>query len=155
MNDKELRVFGVKLNEAKATFGCIGCAFENGEGALERWRCRDLMHAGMLPSCFAMERWWDHTSVKYVIDHEDTMKATFSVLDNTDLSPYLTCEIEVGELMEWLEDDLRDEVEKHPELEGCLFNFVSKEEFISYLENRFGACNLINNEVTKNFLRLK
>lgn len=153
MKDKELRVFGVKLNEVKA-ISCAGCAFEEGKGPLERWRCQDLVHAGKLPSCFAMER-WDCTSVKYVIDHEDTIPATLSILDDTNLLPYLTCKIEVGELMEWLEEDLRDEVEKHPELEGCLFNFVSKEEFISYLENRFGACNLINNEVTKNFLRLK
>lgn len=154
MKDKELRVFGVKLNEAMATHGCEGCAFEEGKGPLERWRCQDLVLDGRLPSCFGKER-WDHKSVKYVIDHEDTMTATFSILDSTDLRPYLTCKIEVSELMEWLENDLREDVEKHPELEGCLFNFVSKEEFISYLENRFGACNLINNEVTKNFLKLK
>lgn len=85
--------------------------------------------------------------------HEKTMEATFSILDGTDIEAVAGTrkgEWEVSELMRRLESMTRDEVAGHPELEGCLFNFVNEDEFVRYLEKRYD--NVCSTEVTTNYI---
>lgn len=85
--------------------------------------------------------------------YEKTMEATFSILDGTDIEAVAGTrkgEWEVSELMRKLESMTRDEVAGHPELEGCLFNFVNEDEFVEYLEKRYD--NVCSTEVTTNYI---
>lgn len=86
--------------------------------------------------------------------YKKSMERTFALLDTVDIASIFKGgrEIEVYDLMGKLEDVLEDEVGKYPELEGFLFDYVSTEEFIEYLEKRYG--NLCNREVIKNYISI-
>lgn len=73
------------------------------------------------------------------INMEDLMKITFDILDKVDILSMLeeNKEVEVFSLMDRLMEILKSEVEKYPELEGCLFNGVNEVEFIDYLRKRY------------------
>ena len=83
---------------------------------------------------------------------EKSMSTTFRLLDIVDILGLIGGgEIEVYDLMEKLENHLKNEVDKYEELEGCLFDAVSKEEFIEYLEKRYPK-KICNREIIKNYL---
>lgn len=71
-------------------------------------------------------------------DIEKSMKTTFRLLDTVDILELIgEGEIEIYNLMKKLEENLKNEVDKHEELEGCLFDVVNEEEFVEYLEKRY------------------
>lgn len=55
--------------------------------------------------------------------------------------------------MDKLEDILKDEVMKYPELEGFLFDCVSECEFIEYIGKKYNGT-LSNREVIKNYISI-
>lgn len=80
------------------------------------------------------------------------MEMTFALLDTVDIKSVVgDKEVEAYKLMDTLEDMLQEEVNKHPELEGHLFDWVSECEFIEYLEKRYGRCSW---EVTINYISI-
>lgn len=85
-------------------------------------------------------------------DIEKSMTTTFRLLDTVDILELIgEGEIEVYNLMNKLEENLKNEVDKHEELEGCLFDAVNEEEFIEYLEKRYPK-KIRNREIYKNYL---
>ena len=69
---------------------------------------------------------------------EELMRLTFNILDSVDLLSMLgEKEEEIHDFMDRLNRTLEPEVEKYPELEGCLFNGVNDVEFIDYLRQRY------------------
>ena len=88
------------------------------------------------------------------IDIEKSMATTFRLLDTIDIAEVVgDIEWEVYKLEEKLEYLLRDEIEKYPELEGCLFDAVGDCEFIEYLEKRYGK-RFYNREVIRNYVSI-
>lgn len=83
---------------------------------------------------------------------EKSMSTTFRLLDTVDILGLISeGEIEVYNLMEKLEDYLKNELDKYEELEGCLFNAVNEAEFIEYLDKRYPK-KIKNREIYKNYL---
>ena len=71
-------------------------------------------------------------------DIEKSMTTTFRLLNTVDILELIgEGEIEVYNLMKKLEENLKNEVDKYEELEGCLFDAVNEEEFVEYLEKRY------------------
>ena len=71
-------------------------------------------------------------------DIEKSMTTTFRLLDTIDIAEIVGGkEWEIFKLEDKLEELLKDEVKKYPELEGCLFDGVADCEFIEYLEKRY------------------
>ena len=70
---------------------------------------------------------------------EELMRLTFEILDKIDVLSLIEedKEIEVRGFMDKLSTLLKPEVDKYPELEGCLFNMVSSVDFIDYLKKRY------------------
>ena len=88
------------------------------------------------------------------IDIEKSMTTTLKLLDTIDIAEVVgDIEWDVYKLEEKLEYLLRDEIEKYPELEGCLFDAVGDCEFIEYLEKRYGK-RFYNREVIRNYVSI-
>ena len=87
-------------------------------------------------------------------DIKKSMETTFRLLDTIDIADVVgDIEWDVYKLEEKLEYLLRDDVEKYPELEGCLFDAVGDCEFIEYLEKRYGK-RFYNREVIRNYVSI-
>ena len=85
-------------------------------------------------------------------DIEKSMTTTFRLLNTVDILELIgEGEIEVYNLMNKLEENLKNEVNKYEELEGCLFDAVNEEEFVEYLEKRY-LKKIRNREIYKNYL---
>lgn len=83
---------------------------------------------------------------------EKSMSTTFRLLDTIDILGLISeGGIEVYNLMNKLEDHLKNELDKYEELEGCLFNAVNEDEFIEYLDKRYPK-KIKNREIYKNYL---
>lgn len=88
------------------------------------------------------------------IDIEKSMATTFRLLDTIDIADVVgDTEWEVYKLEEKLEELLKDEVKKYPELEGFLFDAVADCEFIEYLEKRYNK-RFYNREVIRNYVSI-
>ena len=74
-------------------------------------------------------------------EYEKEMAIQFGYLDQIDIEKYMkNCKSsKVGVLISAIERDYNDtEFTNNDFLEGCIFNCCNEEEFIEYLENRYG-----------------
>ena len=75
------------------------------------------------------------------MSYEEEMAIQFGYLDQIDIEKYMnTCKSKkVGDLISAIERDYNDtEFTKNDFLQGCIFNMCNEEEFIEYLEKRYG-----------------
>lgn len=73
--------------------------------------------------------------------YEEEMAIQFGYLDQIDIEKYMkNCTTgKVRELIDAIERDYDNtEFTENDFLEGCIFNYCNEEEFIDYLEERFG-----------------
>ena len=73
-------------------------------------------------------------------EYEKTMKVQYDALDKIDFEPYFEKfkGKEVYDLMDAVEDDYLDSpITKNNVLDGWIFNYLSRVEFIEYLEERY------------------
>ena len=88
-------------------------------------------------------------------EYEQQMKEQFKYLDQIDIERYMkNCTTnKIGELISAIERDYDNtEFTDNDFLEGCIFNWCSEEEFIEYLEKRYGK-RFSSREVSYNTFR--
>ena len=75
-------------------------------------------------------------------EYEEQMAEQFKYLDQIDIEKYMkNCTTKkVGELISAIERDYDNtEFTDNEFLQGCIFNWCNEEEFIEYLEKRYGS----------------
>ena len=77
------------------------------------------------------------------VDISESMGSTFELLNTVDIlalmqTTYGNKMFDVWDLIEKLKDILYDKALDYPELQGEVFNAVGEDEFIEYLEDRYG-----------------
>lgn len=68
--------------------------------------------------------------------YEEEMKRQYEVLDQYDFTPYLEIYDDIDALMFNFEYECNID-QLPPEFQNCVFNFISTEEFIDYLRDRY------------------
>lgn len=73
---------------------------------------------------------------KGLVYMQDTIN-NLNFLDTIDMTPYLERSNNVENIMNMLEEDYDDTNKLPEELEGCLFNCITIDEFAAYLADKY------------------
>ena len=71
-------------------------------------------------------------------DFERTQELNKKFLDSLDLGKYISQSKDVQEIINMIEDDYDDSSDLPDWLEGCIFNYLGKEDIAHYLADRYG-----------------
>ncbi len=70
-------------------------------------------------------------------DFKEMMRKSMDFLDTLDLDKFIENENDVEEIMNAIEDEYDDTPILPDFLEGCVFNYLSENEFADYLADRY------------------
>ena len=64
------------------------------------------------------------------------LKQTERFLDSIEIDKYIKKHRDISDIMDKIEEDYGYSLEDNPIFEGCVFNWMSQEEFVDYLTNK-------------------